>query len=194
MPNEDPDPRLLEAALAITDRGTLDWDVLRHELPAEAGTLAELEALAGIRDANAGVEGDGASVADEAIAFRWGRLEVHRLLGRGSFGEVWAARDPSLRREVALKLQRAGDSGDANAWLREGRRLARVRHPNVVTVHGADRHEGRAGIWMDLVRGRSLEELLAMLGPLAPARRRRSASSCAPRSRPCTRPGWCTAT
>src|SRR5262249_58530632 len=46
------------------------------------------------------------------------------------------------------------------------RRLARVRHPNVVTVHGADLHDRRAGLWMEALRGRTLEERLRHEGPL----------------------------
>ena len=47
----------------------------------------------------------------------------------------------------------------------EGRLLARVRHPNVVTVHGADRIDGRVGLWMEFVRGRTLEDVLGDQGP-----------------------------
>ncbi len=47
----------------------------------------------------------------------------------------------------------------------EGRLLARVRHPNVVTVYGADRIDGRVGLWMEFVRGRTLEAVLRDQGP-----------------------------
>jgi methionine-gamma-lyase len=50
---------------------------------------------------------------------------------------------------------------------REGVLLARVSHANVVTVYGAERHDGRVGLWMELVRGHTLEELLGRDGPLA---------------------------
>jgi hypothetical protein len=52
--------------------------------------------------------------------------------------------------------------------LREGRLLARVRHPNVVTVYGAQEHEGLVGIWMELVRGRSLAAIVREDGPMGP--------------------------
>ena len=51
--------------------------------------------------------------------------------------------------------------------LEEGRLLARVRHPNVVTVFGADRIDGRVGIWMDFIRGRTLHQVLATHGALS---------------------------
>ncbi len=62
-------------------------------------------------------------------------------LGGGAFGDVYQAWDPKLAREVALKLLRRRPSAhDVEAVvINEGRQLARVRHPNVVTVFGADR-------------------------------------------------------
>ncbi len=54
--------------------------------------------------------------------------------------------------------------------LEEGRLLAKVRHPNVVTVYGAARFDGRAGIWMEFVRGRTLADVVAQDGPLPPVR------------------------
>ena len=50
----------------------------------------------------------------------------------------------------------------------EARALARVRHPSVVCVHGADMHDGRAGLWMELVRGRTLAQLVAANGLFGP--------------------------
>ena len=92
--------------------------------------------------------------------FTWGPLHVLRPLAEGAFGEVYAAWDPKLQREVALKLRRHAEHEDAARWLAEARRLARVRHPNVLTVQGADVHDGRAGLWTDLVHGRTLEDVL----------------------------------
>jgi len=101
----------------------------------------------------------------------WGHLEILRQLGEGEFGEVYQCRDPSLDLVVALKLiRRRFDSPDPRLsgalrdFLREGRFLARVRHPNVVTVHGAAAHDGLAGIWMEYVRGRTLTDLLGRQG------------------------------
>lgn len=105
------------------------------------------------------------------VGATWGHLEVLRKLGEGEFGEVYQCRDPSLDMVVALKLiRRRVDTGSADlsdalrSFLREGRFLARVRHPNVVTVYGAAAHDGVAGIWMEYVRGRTLAELLKRQG------------------------------
>ena len=61
---------------------------------------------------------------------------------------------------MALKLRRTEAGGALRRWVDEARALARVRHPNVLTVHGADEHDGRVGLWTDLVRGRDLESIL----------------------------------
>src|SRR5207248_1845014 len=49
----------------------------------------------------------------------------------------------------------------------EGRLLARIRHQNVITVHGVAVHEQRVGLWMELVRGETLEQLLQKRGPFS---------------------------
>lgn len=104
-----------------------------------------------------------------AAATAWGHLQLIERIGEGAFGEVFRALDPTLQREVALKLLRrpAGESL-ADRLLQEGRLLARVRHPNVVTVHGAAAVDGRVGIWMELVQGQTLEDWLHVAGPAGP--------------------------
>lgn len=70
---------------------------------------------------------------------------------------------------MALKLRRPGPSLDHDSGRRfvaEARRLARVRHDNVVAVHGADAHDGLVGLWTELVHGETLEERLTRDGPL----------------------------
>ncbi len=99
----------------------------------------------------------------------WSALHLLEKVGEGAFGEVYRARDTRLDREVALKLLRREDSlGSrvASAVIDEGRMLAQVRHPNVVTVHGADRSAGRVGLWMEFIHGRTLEQVLRTQGPL----------------------------
>jgi serine/threonine protein kinase/Flp pilus assembly protein TadD len=88
-------------------------------------------------------------------------------VGHGGFGEVYRAWDPHLEREVALKLLLPGAVGgetDFEAMLREARALASVRHPNIVPVHGIDRHGGRVGFWTDFVRGKTLSVVLREQG------------------------------
>ncbi len=101
--------------------------------------------------------------------FRWGSLEVLEKVGEGAFGEVFRAYDPVLERDVALKLRRGGPSAveqSGRRYLEEARRLARVRHPHVLAVYGAAVHDGRVGLWTELIDGESLEERLVREGPL----------------------------
>ena len=89
----------------------------------------------------------------------WGHLSVGSRLAAGSFGQIYRAHDPQLNREVALKLLRGSISTfrPVERLLAEARTLARVRHPNVVTVYGADVRDGAAGLWMELVDGQTLD-------------------------------------
>ncbi len=112
-----------------------------------------------------------AAPAFPPLPFSWGPLEVRELVGSGGFGDVFRAWDSVLQREVALKLRRARatDSTTFDPHLEEARRLASVRHPHVLTVHGVAIHDGRAGIWTDFIRGRALDHVLAERGPFARA-------------------------
>ncbi len=92
------------------------------------------------------------------------RYELLRAIGRGAMGEVWAARDPALDREVAIKLLLPSDElADAaiERLAREARALARLSHPNVVQVFDLGTYgpgQGGRGLFivMELVRGVSL--------------------------------------
>ena len=100
---------------------------------------------------------------------RWGPFESLQRVGRGSFGEVYRAFDPTLQRHVALKLllPRGLDrDAEASSLLKEARAMARVRHPNVVPIYGVDEHQGRVGFWSDFVQGQTLSDLVATQGSL----------------------------
>ena len=94
-------------------------------------------------------------------AIRIGRFEIGPCLGRGAVGVVYAAEDSQLQRTVALKLlhpSHAGlDEDDAKRrWLAEARAMARLRHPNVVTVHEVGEDAGYVFIVMERVDGPTL--------------------------------------
>jgi serine/threonine-protein kinase len=93
---------------------------------------------------------------------RWGHLVLLRKIGEGAFGEVYHAHDTWLDHPVALKLfkPKVASRSTANRILHEARKLARIRHPNVVSVHGADSHNGQLGFWMDLIEGATLEKIV----------------------------------
>jgi non-specific serine/threonine protein kinase len=159
MSTDTPDPRI-RSALTLVDSPYLDRDDAglvdddRDALDLIARIMGEFHALAP------------AAPRRGAPAFRWGTLEVHEEIGRGSFGVVYLARDPLLDLEVALKLQRLDDGGDAHAIIAEARRLARVRHVNVSAVLGVDVHDGQVGLWTEHIPGRTLAARLDG-GPLS---------------------------
>ncbi|MFF7445601.1 MULTISPECIES: protein kinase [unclassified Streptomyces] len=110
-----------------------------------------------------------------------GRFELEGRLGGGGMGMVWRARDQVLHRLVAIKEVRPPDRDLAEydpeaarmlreRVLREARALARIDHPNVVTIHHiVDGGEGTyPWIVMELVGGGSLADRLAR-GPMPPA-------------------------
>jgi len=100
---------------------------------------------------------------------RWGEFALLDRLGAGTFGEVWRAWDPALRRDVAVKFLRErveASGGDPQALLDEARALARIRHPGVAAVYGVAEFDGRPGLWMEYLRGPSLATVLEEKGPM----------------------------
>ncbi len=97
---------------------------------------------------------------------RWGEFEILDEIGRGGFGTVYRAFHPTLAREIALKLIAvpAGQPREIDRALEEARRLARVRHRNVVTVHDARYLDGHVGICMELIHGRPLLQIVEQHG------------------------------
>ena len=87
-----------------------------------------------------------------------GRYQVTARLGDGGMGTVYAAYDPKLDRKVAVKLvhPELAARGGLERLLREGRALARLSHPNVVTVYDADTDGDRVYVAMELVDGETL--------------------------------------
>ncbi|QSQ13478.1 serine/threonine-protein kinase [Myxococcus landrumensis] len=84
-----------------------------------------------------------------------------RLLGRGGMGAVYLAHDTSLDRLVALKLSVAlqPDTSTLESFAVEARAIARIKHPNVVTVFRAGEVQGRPYLVYEYVDGKSLAEL-----------------------------------
>lgn len=104
---------------------------------------------------------------DRSVPARWGHLEIRSEVGRGASGTVYRAWDTRLAREVAVKLL-APDITIATDALEEGRHLARLNHPHIVRVFGADTHDGVAGIWMELLDCDTLDEILDRDGVFGP--------------------------
>jgi len=154
----EPNSLLQTLAEAVADGSPVNWGDAEStaRTDEERRAIAQLRGLAMLQD------------AARAQTLSWGPLEIKHEIGRGTFGIVYRAWDPRLDREVALKLlhEADGDSRDAAAVVAEGRLLARIRHPNVVVVHGADTHDKRIGVWMEFITGATLKGLLQQQGPL----------------------------
>jgi ABC-type multidrug transport system ATPase subunit len=109
----------------------------------------------------------------EAGALFAGRYLVEAPLGRGGFGQVYRARDERLGRTVALKLllhDRAPAGPQEALFLQEARSLARLDHPNVVSIYDAGIADGTAWMSLRLVEGLDLASILAKERRLEPAR------------------------
>jgi eukaryotic-like serine/threonine-protein kinase len=94
---------------------------------------------------------------------RVGRYQILGALGRGGMGEVYAAYHPDLDRRIALKVVHGlrENTGERRArLLREARAIARLSHPNVVTVHDAGNFGDRVFIAMELIDGLTIDQWL----------------------------------
>src|SRR5262245_56476386 len=99
-----------------------------------------------------------------------GPYEILAPLGAGGMGEVYRARDPRLRREIAIKVlpqEVASDSDRISRFEREARSASALNHPSIITIHEIGRVDSTAYIVMELVDGISLRQKLAE-GPITP--------------------------
>ena len=147
-----------------------------------------------MHDTSVTVGSEGAGGAAPAPRTRIGRYAIEGVLGAGGMAVVYLARDPVLGRAVALKVLRVGgDERSARRLVREGQALARVSHPNVISVYEVGREtDGLIYIAMERIAGTTLAAWLEapraqrdILAVFAAAGRGLSAAHAA---------GWSTAT
>jgi serine/threonine protein kinase len=100
----------------------------------------------------------GAGPSDLERGATLGRYIVLGTLGAGGMGVVYSAYDPELDRKVAVKLLHASahDSIGRARLLREAQALARLSHPNIVSVYDVGTHGDRVWVAMELVAGTTL--------------------------------------
>jgi tRNA A-37 threonylcarbamoyl transferase component Bud32 len=171
---DDAPERIESIADSILDGHPVDWGSIERESDESDRTLLQrlrvVAAIARVHRTISGRVGSPRVALTLPLPSKWGPLDVAEHIGAGAFADVYRAYDPRLDREVALKLLYHDDLGSEahSSVISEGRLLARVRHPNVVTIYGADRIDGRVGLWMELVRGRTLEQLLVERGVFPP--------------------------
>src|ERR1039458_2851591 len=104
------------------------------------------------------------------IASLFPQLEILECLGRGGMGVVYKARQPRLNRLVALKIlarDKEQDGQFAERFTREAQTLARLNHPNIVTVHDFGEAGGHCYLVMEFVDGLNLRQLL-LAGKMPP--------------------------
>ena len=155
MTDNADDDRWLEIAGLILDGKPVAWETVTGDRRPDDPSADALRVIADVADLHR-------APPSEPVR-RWGTLVILEQVGHGTFGDVYRARDAALDRDVALKLVDYTPSATAPD---EGRLLARVRHSNVVTVHGAAIQDGRYGIWMEFIRGRTLAAVVREHGPL----------------------------
>ena len=96
-----------------------------------------------------------------------GAYRILSPLGAGGMGEVYRARDPRLKREVALKVLpdvAAVDADRRERFTREALAVAALNHPHIVTIHSVEDAGTAVFLTMELVEGRSLAEALPATG------------------------------
>lgn len=102
----------------------------------------------------------------ELTGERLGQFQVKELIGQGGMARVYRALQPSLQRDVAIKvipaaLDATPDQGFLERFAREARLIARLTHPNIVPVHDFGEEAGWAYIVMEYIAGGTVRDRLA---------------------------------
>jgi len=169
--NTPDDAWLIALGSAVSDGVDVDWDNAERQATDESKKqiLRQLRGLATIVHAH---RSDALNPSDSdhpqsaPPSRHWRHIVVFEVIGSGAFGTVHRGWDPTLDRDVAVKLLRS-TNGAATSPLEEARHLARIRHTNVVTVYGADREGDETGIWMEYIEGHTLARMISDNGPLS---------------------------
>src|SRR5688572_7473247 len=114
-------------------------------------------------DAGKGATSQSAPPTHEELVAAFPQLEILELIGQGGMGFVFKARQPKIERLVALKLlpqSLAADPAFAERFTREARVLARLNHPNIVTLHDFGQANGFFYLLMEFVDGVNLRQAM----------------------------------
>ena len=104
-----------------------------------------------------------------SLSQKLGHFNLLEEIGKGGMGSVFRAFDPTLNREVAIKLLRedlAHDPKFVYDFLQEARAAASISHPHIVQIHFVGEEAGQYYIVMELLRGRTFREIIEKEGPL----------------------------
>ena len=105
------------------------------------------------------------ALQSRTVEQKLGRYKILGELGRGAMGAVYRAVDPLIEREVAIKTLLPNLPPEVMAevkerFIREARSAGRLNHPNIVTIFDVGEQDGVAYIAMELLEGRSLQQVL----------------------------------
>ncbi len=91
-----------------------------------------------------------------------GRYVTLKKLGEGGKGIVYKARDTALNRVVAIKMLKSAVSGEEaySRFMREAQAVAKLNHPNIVSIHDIGKEDGKQFFVLEFVDGMSLRELM----------------------------------
>jgi serine/threonine protein kinase len=178
MGSDDPLDDILDAWQVAFERGAdppaaelcKDHPDLVPEVEQRVAALRQGLALAVGRPVGATDSTGNCSADTEPPPDRIGGYRVLGRLGAGGMGEVYRAEDPTLGRQVALKIMKpelATRPVSRSRFLREARAAAAVRHDHVVEIYHVGEDDGTAFLVMPLLDGESLEDRLKG-GPLPP--------------------------
>lgn len=161
MSTDEDDTLLLKIAEDIADGKAIDWAALATRVDAAAlRRMRQIAELAGnFSVAQQAVDAELGSIRAQRGPAKFAHLDLLDEIGRGSSGIVYRAFDPLLQRAVALKLCNP-DGSIADDLLREAQQMARIDHPGVLKIHGAQIVDGQVGFWSDLVEGESIAQRL----------------------------------
>ena len=118
--------------------------------------------------------GDTELISGSLIGARLGDYQILRKLGRGGMADVYAARQMSLGRDVALKVLRsefARDRDYIERFRREARAAAKLNHPNIVQVYEVNSIDSQYYIAQELIDGDNLRQRLDRYGAIGTRKR-----------------------
>jgi serine/threonine protein kinase len=104
-----------------------------------------------------------------ALSSKLGHFNLIEEIAHGGMGTVFRAFDPTLNREVAIKVLRedlAHDPKFLNDFLQEARSAAAISHPHVVQIYFVGEESSQYYIVMELLKGRTLREIIEKVGPM----------------------------
>ena len=96
-----------------------------------------------------------------------GKYQLDGVLGSGGFGITYLAHDSALHRKVAIKALTPEWAADPDRYRRfrwEAQVLAKLNHPNIVTIYAIEEEEGSHFLIMELVEGKTLDQLIPSVG------------------------------